>query len=177
MDTILKYYIKPLILESSLKVNLSISIEISGTPSIDKWYEFGQRGYDPDIKSVFHWEKKDEYGVYRDEHGYARAPDRRIIHVSREDIRDILARATMYEAACICLPEQVEKFNRILPNLRSYSRADIDDIVNSIYRSEKMSLDDTYMSLDDIYFPLNDIIEMLTTRMDELKTEMDMIQL
>ncbi|KAF2612661.1 hypothetical protein F2Q70_00012025 [Brassica cretica] len=125
---------------------------------------------------VFHWEKKDEYGVYRDEHGYARAPDRRIIHVSREDIRDILARATMYEAACICLPEQVEKFNRILPNLRSYSRADIDDIVNSIYRSEKMSLDDTYMSLGDIYFPLNDIIEMLTTRMDELKTEMDMIQ-
>ncbi|KAF3536141.1 hypothetical protein F2Q69_00022667 [Brassica cretica] len=82
----------------------------------------------------------------RDEHGYARAPDGRIIHVSREDIRDIMARATMYEAACICLPEQAEKFNRILPKLRSYSTADIDDIVHGIYRAEEMSLDTHLMT-------------------------------
>ena len=69
-----------------------------------------------------------------------------------------MARATMYEAACICLPEQAEKFNGILPKLRSYIRADIDDIVHGIYRAREMSLDDTYKRLDDFYYPLNDNI-------------------
>ena len=101
----------------------------------------------------------------RDEHGYARAPDGRIIHVSREDIRDIMARATMYEAACICLPEQAEKFNRILPKLRSYSTADIDDIVWYLQSRRDVTR-----------YPLNDIIEKLTTHMGELKEEMDMIR-
>ena len=139
------------------------SIDSRGNPSIDKWYEFGQRAYDS------------EYGVYRDELGFAKAPDGRIIHVSREDIRDIMKRATMYEEASICLPEHAEKFNRILPSQRSYSRADIDDMVHGICRSQEMSLDDTYRRLDDVYYTLNDSIDRLTTRMDELKEEMDMI--
>ena len=42
--------------------------------------------------------------MYIDEHGYARVPDGRIIHVSREDIIDILERATMHVYAHICLP-------------------------------------------------------------------------
>lgn len=47
----------------------SASIDNSGMPSIDKWYEFGQRAYDSERKREFHLEKKDEYGVYRDEYG------------------------------------------------------------------------------------------------------------
>ncbi|WZZ71809.1 hypothetical protein YC2023_083179 [Brassica napus] len=82
----------------------------------------------------------------------------------------------MYEEASICLPEHEEKFTRLLPSLRSYSKADVDDMVHSIYRAQEMSLDDTYKRLDDVYFPLNDNIERLTTRMDELKEKMYMIR-
>ena len=163
--------------EPDAKEKYSISIDDRrGQPSIDKWFEFGQRAYDSESKILFQWEKKDEYGVYKDDHGYARAPDGRIIHVSREDIRDILERATIYVDASICLPEHAQKFTRILPRLRSYSRADIDDMVHVIYRAQEMSLDDTNKRLDDVYYPLNDIIERLTTHMDELKEEMYMIR-
>ncbi|KAF3589651.1 hypothetical protein F2Q69_00030381 [Brassica cretica] len=149
------------------------SIDEVVVPSIDSHHDFGQRAYDSERRRIFHWEKNDEYGVYRDEHGFARAPDGRIIHVSREDIRDILKRATMYEETIICLLDHAAKFTRILPDLRSYSKADIDDMVHNIYRA---SLDDTYRRLDDVYYPLNDIIKRLTTRIDELKEEMDMIR-
>ena len=97
--------------------------------------------------------------------------------MSRKDIRDILVRATMHGQAQICLPEHAEKFTRTLPKLRSYSRADIDDIIHEIYRAQEMSLDDTYKRLDDVYYPLNDSIDRLTTRMDGLKEEMDMIRM
>ena len=152
------------------------SIDEVVVPSIDSHHDFGHRAYDSERRRIFHWEKNDEYGVYRDEHGFARAPDGRIIHVSREDIRDILKRAIMYEETIICLPDHAAKFTRILLDLRSYSKADIDDMVHNIYRAQEMSLDDTYRRLDDVYYPLNDIIKRLTTRIDELKEEMDMIR-
>ncbi|KAF2551135.1 hypothetical protein F2Q68_00034972 [Brassica cretica] len=56
----------------------------------------------------------------------------------------------MYEEASICLPEHEEKFTRLLPSLRSYSKADVDDMVHGIYRAQEMSLDDTYKRLDDV---------------------------
>ncbi|KAF2614597.1 hypothetical protein F2Q70_00012084 [Brassica cretica] len=43
-------------------------------------YEFGQRAYDHSGNERFHRETRDEYGIYRDEHGHARAVDGRIIH-------------------------------------------------------------------------------------------------
>ena len=151
-------------------------IDRKGQPSTDGLFKYGQRAYDSGGNILFKWETKDEYSVYRDEHGYAQAPDGRIIHVSREDIRDILERATMHGQAHICLPEHVEQFTRTLPQLGSYSRADINDIVHGIYRIQDMSRDDTYKRLDDVYYPLNDSIDMLTTRTDELQEEIDMIQ-
>ena len=96
--------------------------------------------------------------------------------MSREDIIDILERDTMHVQTRICLPYHAEKFTRILPRLRSYRRADIDDIVHGIYRPQEMSLYDNYKRLDDVYYPLNDNIDRLTTRMDELKEEMDVIR-
>ncbi|KAF3509399.1 hypothetical protein F2Q69_00005713 [Brassica cretica] len=151
----------------------------TSTPSKRKMSAMEHDEYDEDNKEEASIEYRglamEEAGVLRDELGFAKAPDGRIIHVSREDIRDIMKRSTMYEEASICLPEHAEKFNRILPSLRSYSRADIDDMVHGICRSQEMSLDDTYRRLDDVYYPLNDSIYRLTTRMDELKEEMDMI--
>ena len=157
-------------------VEESTSIDWRGQPSIDGNFEFGQRAYDSDDNKLFQWERRDEYDVYRDEHGYARAPDGRIIHVSRENIRDILERDTMLGETNICLPEHAVKFTRSLPMLGSYSRADIDDIVHGIYKIQDMSGDDIYKRLNDVYYPLNDSIDSLTTCKDELKEEMDMIR-
>ncbi|KAF2556413.1 hypothetical protein F2Q68_00015322 [Brassica cretica] len=162
--------------ESDARAEHSTSIDKRGQPSIYGLFEFGHIVYDPGGNRIFKWERRDEYGVYIDEHRYARAPDSTIIHVSTEDIRDILERATMHGQAHRCLPDHAEKFTRNLPKLGRYSRADIDDMVHRIYRAHEMSLDDTYRRLDDVYYPLNDINERFTIHMDELKEEMDVIQ-
>ena len=47
------------------------SIDIRDPTSIDRCPEFGKRAYDRDGTRRFHWEEKDEYGVYRDDHGHA----------------------------------------------------------------------------------------------------------
>ncbi|KAF3587995.1 hypothetical protein F2Q69_00029104 [Brassica cretica] len=162
--------------ESDARAEHSTSIDKRGQPSIYVLFEFGHIVYDPGGNRIFKWERRDEYGVYIDEHRCARAPDGTIIHVSTEDIRDILERATMHGQAHRCLPDHAEKFTRNLPKLGKYSRADIDDMVHRIYRAHEMSLDDTYRRLDDVYYPLNDINERFTIHMDELKEEMDVIQ-
>ena len=125
-------------------------IDRKGQPSTDGLFKYGQRAYDSGGNILFKWETKDEYSVYRDEHGYAQAPDGRIIHVSREDIRDILERATMHGQAQFFLQEHAEKFTRTLLKLGSYSRADIDDTVHGIYRAQEMSLEESYRRLDDV---------------------------
>ena len=109
-----------------------------------------KRAYDSGSNILFKWETKYEYGVYKDEHGYAQAPDGRIIHVSREDIIDILERTTMHGQAQTFLPKHEEKFTRTLPKLGSYSKADIDDTVHGIYRAHEMSLEESYRRLDDV---------------------------
>ncbi|KAF3580435.1 hypothetical protein DY000_02031082 [Brassica cretica] len=49
-----------------------MSLDKAPSPSIDRRYVFGHRAYDIYGARKFRWEQKDEYGVYRDESGYAR---------------------------------------------------------------------------------------------------------
>ncbi|KAF2617437.1 hypothetical protein F2Q68_00039210 [Brassica cretica] len=49
------------------------SLDKAPSPSIDRHYECGRRAYDIYGARKFRWEQKDEYGVYRDESGYARS--------------------------------------------------------------------------------------------------------
>ncbi|KAG5375833.1 hypothetical protein IGI04_040429 [Brassica rapa subsp. trilocularis] len=57
-------------------------------------------------------EEKDEYGVYRDEHGYARDLDGNTIRLHNMDIRRVLERATRDEPSYICLPEHANLFTQ-----------------------------------------------------------------
>ena len=66
------------------------SIFETSSPSIDSHRELRRKVYDQNSRRKICWERKDEYGIYRDKDVYARAPDGRIIHVSREGIRAIL---------------------------------------------------------------------------------------
>ncbi|KAF3588342.1 hypothetical protein F2Q69_00029393 [Brassica cretica] len=81
--------------------------------SIHRQPEFGKRAYDRDGIRKFHWEQKDEYEVYRDDHGHARGVDGHIIHVSKDDIRNLLERAPMDEQSYICLPEHAREIVEI----------------------------------------------------------------
>ncbi|KAL0696212.1 hypothetical protein Bca4012_063392 [Brassica carinata] len=91
------------------------SIDGSFSPLINAHLEYRKRAYDQNGHRRFQWEKKDEYGVFRDEHGYARVLDGRSIHASKEDVREILERASTLEHTYICLPEDTELFKLINP--------------------------------------------------------------
>lgn len=65
--------------------------------------EFGRRAFNHYGIRRFHWEQKDEYGVYTDEYIYARGVDGNIINVSKDVIRNLLKRASMDQHSYICL--------------------------------------------------------------------------
>ncbi|KAF2575815.1 hypothetical protein F2Q70_00002025 [Brassica cretica] len=81
------------------------SIDKDDPTSIDRCYEFGNRAYDIYGARKFTWERRDEYGVYKDECGHARGVAGEMIPVTKDDIRKLLERASLSEESHICLPE------------------------------------------------------------------------
>ena len=88
------------------------SIDIDAPSSIDRRPEFGKRTYDRDGNRRFHWKEKDEYGVYRDDQGYARDVDGHVIYVSKDDIRKLMERGSRDEHSYLCLPEHASSFKQ-----------------------------------------------------------------
>ncbi|KAF3594711.1 hypothetical protein DY000_02023688 [Brassica cretica] len=81
-------------------------------PSIDRHPEFGRRDFDLFGARKFHWEDKNEYGIYRDDQGCARDMDGHIINVSKEEIKKLMERASRDEPSYICLSEHVNLFTQ-----------------------------------------------------------------
>ncbi|KAG5375919.1 hypothetical protein IGI04_040515 [Brassica rapa subsp. trilocularis] len=100
--------------------------------SIDRRYEFGNRAFDMYGARKFTWERRDEYGVYRDECGHARGVAGEMIPVTKDDIRKLLERASLFEESHICLPEQATSFTltRLAPEL--YTKDEINEMVTGI---------------------------------------------
>ncbi|KAG5375336.1 hypothetical protein IGI04_039932 [Brassica rapa subsp. trilocularis] len=86
------------------------SIDMDEPTSIDRRYECGNRAFDMYGARKFTWEQRDEYGVYRDERGHARGAAGEMIPVTKENIRKILERASLFEESHICLPEHSTSF-------------------------------------------------------------------
>ncbi|KAF3588231.1 hypothetical protein F2Q69_00029939 [Brassica cretica] len=99
------------------------SIDKIGAPSIDGHRELGGKTFDQNRRRKLRWERRDEYDIYRDENGYARAAYGIIIHVSRENIRAILERAAMVGHTHISLPGHAEVPTTIVPEPDTYSKA------------------------------------------------------
>ena len=152
------------------------SFDDAAEPSIDDQFDFRRSTPIQNRKWKPRWESRDEYSVYRDEDGFARAKDGRIIHVSKEDIRAILQRATIVGRTHIGLPEYAVVSIRTVPDEASYSKAEIDEMVAEIYRVLRTSDDYHSKRLDDIYYPFDNSISWLTTRTDEMKQDIAMIQ-
>ncbi|KAF2580677.1 hypothetical protein F2Q68_00005208 [Brassica cretica] len=77
-------------------------------------------------------DRKIEYGVYRDESGYARSVAGEMIHVTKDNIRKILERASLFEESHICLPEHATSFTptRLAPEI--YTKDEINEMVIGI---------------------------------------------
>ena len=153
-----------------------LSIDMRVPPSIDRRPKFGKIAYVRDGIRRFHWEQKDEYGVYRDEHGRARGVDGHIIHVSKDDIRNLLEIASMDEHSYICLPEHASLFTqtKLVPEI--YTKDEINEMLYGICGAHGKNEDDFQMKLDGVYYPLNDIISWLTTCMQEMRQDIARMQ-
>ncbi|KAF3565095.1 hypothetical protein DY000_02014433 [Brassica cretica] len=121
-------------------------------PKVARQPEFGKRAYDLYGNRKFYWEEKDEYGIYRNDHEFARDLDGHTIPVHTKDIRRLQERASRDEPAYICLPEHASSFTQT-KNKEAFQ-----------------------MKLDSVYYPLNDSISWLTTCMEEMKKDIARIQ-
>ncbi|KAF2618138.1 hypothetical protein F2Q68_00038560 [Brassica cretica] len=88
------------------------SIDVDIPTSVDRRPEFGRRAFSLLGTRRFYWEEKDEYGIYRDDQGYARDLDGHTISVHNRDIIRLLERASTDEPSYICLPEHASLFTQ-----------------------------------------------------------------
>ncbi|KAG5375961.1 hypothetical protein IGI04_040557 [Brassica rapa subsp. trilocularis] len=118
--------------ETSIDRVTPTSIDMDEPTSINRWYECGNRTFDMHAARKFTWEQRDEYGVYRDERGHARGVAGEMILVTKDNIRKILEKASLFEESHICLPEHATSFTltRLAPEL--YTKDEIDEMVFGI---------------------------------------------
>ncbi|KAG2270496.1 hypothetical protein Bca52824_065051 [Brassica carinata] len=98
--------------------NKATSIDSNTKPSMDAHHTLVSENR----KRKRCWESRDQYGVYRDEDGFARAEDGRITHLSKEYIRAIL-KGAMVGHIRISLPEYAEVPIPSVPEQDIYSKA------------------------------------------------------
>ncbi|KAF3523996.1 hypothetical protein F2Q69_00050340 [Brassica cretica] len=146
------------------------SLDIAHSPSIDRRYECGHRAYDIYGARKFKWEQKDEYGVYRDESRYARSVAGEMIPVTKDNIRKIMERASLFEESHICLPEHATSFTptRLTPKI--YTKDEINEMVTGICRAQKKLGDELKTLVDDTYQPLDRGYNELFRSMEEMRT-------
>nr|VDD61079.1 unnamed protein product [Brassica oleracea] len=118
--------------QTSINKDALTSFDRAPSPSIDRRYECGRRAYDIYGARKFIWEQKDEYGVYTEESGYARSIAGEMIHVTKDNIRKILERASLFEESHICLPKHVTSFTptKLAPEI--YTKDEINEMVTGI---------------------------------------------
>ncbi|KAF2578772.1 hypothetical protein F2Q68_00005439 [Brassica cretica] len=140
---------------------------------IDK--SFKQRTRHPTQPSIDVDEEK-EYGIYRDDQGYARDLDGHTIRVHNRDIIRLLERDSRDKPSYICLPEHASSFpqTKLVPEI--YTKDEINEIFYGVCGEHEKNKKAFQMKLDGVYYPLNDCISWLTTCMEEMKQDIARIQ-
>ena len=138
--------------------------------SIDRRYEFGNRAFDMYGARKFTWERRDEDGVYRDECGHARGVAGEMIPVTKDDIRKLLERASLFEESHICLPEHATSFTltRLGPEL--YTKDEIDEMVFGICGAQEKLGEELKTLVEDTHQPLDRGYNELFRSMAEMRT-------
>ncbi|KAF3582956.1 hypothetical protein DY000_02031069 [Brassica cretica] len=125
---------------------------VDAPTSVDRQPEFYRRAFDSHGTRKFFWEEKDEYGVYRDEQGYARDLDGNTIRLHNMDIRR----------------------TKMVPEI--YTKDEINEMFYRICGEQEKNKEAFQMKLDGVYYPLNNSISWLTTCMEEMKQDIARIQ-
>ncbi|KAF2565161.1 hypothetical protein F2Q70_00016896 [Brassica cretica] len=152
------------------------SIDVYIPPSIDRRPEFGRRAFDLFGTRKFYWDEKDEYGVYRDDHGYARDMDGHIISVSKDDIKKLMERASRDEHNYICHPKHASLFTQTKLAPEIYNKDEINEMFYEVCGAQEKYEGDFQMKLVGVYYSLNDSISWLTTCMEEMRQDIAKIQ-
>ncbi|KAF2585400.1 hypothetical protein F2Q70_00037260 [Brassica cretica] len=141
--------------ETSIDRVTPTSIDRDGPTSIDTRYEFGNCAFDMYGARKFTWEQRDEYGVYRDECGHARGLAGEMIPVTKDDIRKLLERASLFEESHICLPEHATSFTltRLVQEL--YTKDEIDEMVFGICEAQEKLGEELKTLVEDTNQPLD----------------------
>ncbi|KAG5397587.1 hypothetical protein IGI04_019401 [Brassica rapa subsp. trilocularis] len=144
--------------------------------SIDRCYEFGNRAFDMYGARKFTWERRDEYGVYRDECGHARGIAGEMIPVTKDDIRKILERASLFEESHICLPEHATSFTltRLAPEL--YTKDEINEMVTAICGAQEKLGEELKSLVEDTHQPLDRGYNELFRSMVEMRTKIESLR-
>ncbi|KAF3609289.1 hypothetical protein DY000_02048000 [Brassica cretica] len=141
--------------ETSIDRVAPTSIDRDDLTSIDRRYEFGNRAFDMYGTKKFTWERRDEYGVYRDECGHARGVAGKMIPVTKDDIRKLLERTSLFEESHICLPEHATSFTltRMAPEL--YTKDEINGMVFGICGAQERLGEELKSLVEDTHQPLD----------------------
>ncbi|KAG5384419.1 hypothetical protein IGI04_035889 [Brassica rapa subsp. trilocularis] len=144
--------------------------------SIDRRYEFGYRAFDMYGARKFTWERRDEYGVYRDECGHARGVAGEMIPVTKDNIRKLLERASLFEESHICLPEHATSFTltRLAPEL--YTKDEINEMVTGICGSQEKRGEELKSLVEDTHQPLDRCYNELFRSMAEMRTKIESLR-
>ncbi|KAG5410747.1 hypothetical protein IGI04_007066 [Brassica rapa subsp. trilocularis] len=166
--------------ETSIDRVIPTSIDRDDPTSIDRRYEFENRAFDMYGARKFTWEPRDEYGVYREECGHARGVAGEMIPVTKDDIRKLLERASLFEESHICLPEHATSFTltRLAPEL--YTKDEIDEMVFGICGAQqkqgeelKTLVEDTHQLLDRGYNELFRSMAEMRTKIESLRQQLE----
>ncbi|KAF3540445.1 hypothetical protein F2Q69_00019260 [Brassica cretica] len=162
--------------QTSIDKDALTSFDRAPPPSIDRRYECGRRAYDIYEARKFRWEQKDEYGIYRDESGYARSIAGEMIPVTKDNIRKILERATLFEESHICLLEHTTSFTPTKLVLEIDTKDEINEMVTGICGAQEKLGDELKTLVDDTYQPLDRGYNELFRSIAEMRTEIESIQ-
>ncbi|KAG5384376.1 hypothetical protein IGI04_035846 [Brassica rapa subsp. trilocularis] len=164
------------IIETSIDRVTPTSIDMDDPTSIDRRYECGSRAFDMYGARKFTWEQRDEYEVYKDERGHARSAAGEMIPVTKDNIRKILERASLFEESHICLPEHATSFTltRLAPEL--YTKEEIDEMVFGICGAQEKLGEELKTLVDETHQPLDRGYNELFRCMAEMRTEIDSLR-
>ncbi|KAG5393505.1 hypothetical protein IGI04_023468 [Brassica rapa subsp. trilocularis] len=162
--------------ETSIDRVTPTSIDRDNPTSIDRRYEFGNRVFDMYGARKFTWEQRDDYGVYRDECGHARGVAGEMIPVTKDDIRKLLERASLFEESHICLPEHPTSFTltKLAPEL--YTKDEINEMVFGICGAQEKLGEELKSLVEDTHQPLDRGYNELFRSMAEMRTKIESLR-
>jgi len=96
-----------------------------------------------------------------------------MIHVTKDNIRKILDRASLYEESHICLPEHATSFTptKLAPEI--YTKDEINEMVTGICGAQEKLGDELKTLVDDTYQPLDRCYNELFRSMAQMRTEIE----